>query len=96
MIEIKGRGWRGGQVKITLSKSGMHIRVDDDFNPELWFEVCVPTGFLICNASVVSLLRDEPHIQPEPLVYSWGERHSDRTPLEHAEFFPLPAEEDDP
>jgi hypothetical protein len=74
VIGIKGRGWRGGQVKLTPSGEGLRIRVDDDWDPELWFEVIMPAGTMVNLANAISVMRDMGADASYPITVDWGNR----------------------
>lgn len=82
MIDIKGKGWHGGPMQVIPRAGGLYIRVDDDWNPELWFEVFIPAGLLLCMSAAVDVLRDEPTFNAAALNHSWGERKPDTTHYE--------------
>lgn len=87
MIRIEGRGWRGGTVKLTPSAQGLQIRVDDDWNPELWFQVSLSAGMVVNFAGAIGVLRDEPHMEAGPIELVWGQRKNDS--LSNAEIPPF-------
>ena len=73
MIHVAGRGWRGGTLKLTPTANGLHVRVDDDHNPELWFELHIGLAEVLSMGAVANTLRDEPHLTAAPLGFVWGE-----------------------
>jgi hypothetical protein len=46
MLAVNGRGLRSAVIRVTFTPEGMRIRVDDNHNPEFWFEVSMDEGTL--------------------------------------------------
>jgi len=59
---------------VTPSCKGLHIRVDDDHNPELWFELHIEAGLLASMSGAIETLQDNGGFQAAALGFNWGVR----------------------